>query len=198
MPGVGPDEALGLLVEGNARFAGGACAHPNTDLGHVLASSTRDQRPFAAVLTCADSRVPVERVFDRGFGDLFVVRVAGNVCGVQAAGSLEFAVTALRCPVVVVLGHTRCGAVSAACSEQRQSEAVERLLKPVREAARWAKGEGAEGPLEGRVIRANVRRSIWDLQCYSPLVAEEKAEGRVRVVAAVYDLATGRVEWLDA
>lgn len=194
----GPDEALSLLVEGNQRFASGACEHPNTDLAHVTRMSTQNQRPFAAVLTCADSRVPVERVFDRGVGDLFVVRVAGNVCGVQAAGSLEFAATALGCPLLVVLGHTRCGAVEAACSEARQSDAVERLLKPIRDTAKWARSEGGQGSLEDRVIRANVRRSIWDLQCFSPLVGEQRGHGRVRVVPAVYDLATGVVEWLDA
>lgn len=191
-------EALALLVEGNRRFAGGRCEHPNTDLEHVTRMSTENQRPFAAVLTCADSRVPVERVFDRGVGDLFVVRVAGNVCGVSAGASLEFAVTALGCRLVVVLGHSQCGAVTAACAPERQSDAVERLLTPIRETARRVRDRAGEDALVERVIRENVTRSIRDFERTSRTVSERRRDGRLVVVPAVYDLATGVVEWLDA
>ena len=190
---IGPKDSLRMLVEGNRRFASGACEHPNTDLEHVTRMSTRDQRPFAAVLTCADSRVPVERVFDRGVGDLFVVRVAGNVCETTVAASLEFAVTALACKLVVILGHTRCGAVSAACSGECQSGPVEQLLGPIRETAREMEGEVTED----RVIRANVRRSIKDLVATSEAVDLKARDGTVLIAPAVYDLARGTVDWLD-
>lgn len=193
-----PDEALGLLIEGNMRFAQGECEHPNTDLAHVTRMSTENQRPFAAVLTCADSRVPVERVFDRGVGDLFVVRVAGNVCGIQATASLEFAVTALACPLIVILGHTRCGAVAAACSHERQSDAVERLLGPIRETARDERRREDDEPLEDRVVRANVLRSIRDFEGGSPVGARLLGEKRLVITPAVYDLATGVVNWIGA
>jgi len=193
----GPGEALRLLIEGNMRFARGECEHPNTDLAHVTRMSTANQRPFAAVLTCADSRVPVERVFDRGVGDLFVVRVAGNVCGASVAASLEFAVTALGCPLIVVLGHTRCGAVAAACAHERQSDAVERLLGPIRETARDEGRRGGGEALEDRVIRANVLRSIGDFTSASPVGARLVGDGRLVITPAVYDLASGVVCWLD-
>lgn len=190
-----PEEALKVLVAGNRRFAAGACVHPHMDLERVIRLSTSGQRPFAAVLACSDSRVPVEVVFDCGVGDLFVVREAGNVCGTLAAASLEFAVTILSCKLVVLMGHTRCGAVQAACSAQRQSDTVEELLRPIREMAR----DGAEGPdRESAVTHANVLRSVRDLQRSSPAVAEARRAGRVVIAPAVYDLSTGVVEWMDA
>ncbi len=194
-----PGGALDLLIEGNMRFAGGECEHPNTDTDHVTRMSMENQRPFAAVLTCADSRVPVERVFDRGVGDLFVVRVAGNVCDVAAAASLEFAATALDCPLIVVMGHTQCGAVAAACSPERHSDVLEILLDPIRHVASEQREGGADGDgdLIGRVLKANVRRSMDDLVKESPVIARLNREGSLAIVPAVYDLATGVVCWLE-
>ena len=199
MDAPGPDEALDLLIEGNMRFAAGECEHPHTDPDHVTRMSAAAQRPLAAVLACADSRVPVERVFDRGVGDLFVVRVAGNICDVACAASLEYAATALACPLVVVLGHTHCSAVAAACADEHRSDAVEILLEPIRQTARLERANGGEAlPIEDRVVRANVLRSIADLDRASPVVARLRREGSLVVAPAVYDLATGVVGWLEA
>ncbi len=195
----GPREALDLLIDGNMRFASGECEHPNTDTDHVTRMSIENQRPFAAVLTCADSRVPVERVFDRGVGDLFVVRVAGNVCEIAEAASLEFAATALGCPLIVVMGHTQCGAVAAACSHERHSDVLEILLDPIRRVAREQEESGDQGePLVDRVLRANVHRSMGDLVQESPVIARLQREGALAIVPAIYDLATGVVCWLEA
>ncbi|GJM18438.1 MAG: carbonic anhydrase [Phycisphaeraceae bacterium] len=196
-PNASAEETLRLLVEGNRRFASGACRHPNTDLARVIELSTSGQKPFAAVIACSDSRVPVERVFDRGVGDLFVVREAGNVCGTLAAASLEFAVTVLGCGVIVVMGHTGCGAVQAACSADRQSDTVEALLHPIRETARSERDKPGEGTLEERVTSANVMRSAWDLERASPAVADARRAGTLVIAPAVYDLSTGVVEWLE-
>ncbi len=196
-PPTSVDEAFRYLVEGNERFVNGSCRHPNTDLRRVIELSTSGQKPFAAVLACSDSRVPVERVFDRGVGDLFVVREAGNVCGTLAAASLEFAVTVLGCGVVVVMGHTGCGAVQAGCSPEKCTDTVETLLAPIRETARSERDKASDESLESRVIHANVTRSIADLLRASPAVEQARREGRVVIAPAVYDLATGRVEWME-
>jgi carbonic anhydrase len=111
---VSADEAIRLLTAGNDRFVAGKPQRPNSDLDRARSTAKNGQAPFAAVLACADSRVPVETVFDRGIGDLFVVRVAGNVADPGTLGSIEYAAEHLGTPVVVVLGHTQCGAVTAA------------------------------------------------------------------------------------
>ncbi|MEQ8769108.1 MAG: carbonic anhydrase [Phycisphaerales bacterium] len=192
-----PADALDVLIEGNRRFAAGVSIHPHTDAQRILQQSKSIQRPFAAVLACSDARVPVELVFDCGVGDLFVVREAGNVCGTLTAASLEYAVDVLRCQLIVVMGHSGCGAVRAACAPEPCSDTVEALLRPIREIAQSERDPPGEGPIEDRVVRANVLRSIVDLQRGSPGIARASREGRVVLAPAVYDLETGIVAWAD-
>ncbi len=191
-----PADALDVLIEGNRRFASGASMHPHADPAWVAAQGAREQHPFAAVLACSDARVPVEVIFDCGVGDLFVVREAGNVCGTLAAASLEYAVDVLHCQLIVVMGHSLCGAIAAACDDERRSDTLEALLHPIRETARSERGKPDERAFEERVIDANVRRSAWDLERASPAVCRAREDGRVAIVGGVYDLATGTVRWL--
>jgi len=206
-----PDEALTRLREGNARFAagkGGSEAAKLRDLSRVHATGTEGQRPFAAVLTCADSRLPPEVVFDQGIGNLFVVRVAGNVTDTMGLASLEYGVDHLGVPLIVVLGHTRCGAVDAAVASATHSARpddhhapgdhgnLEALVHAIEPAVRVAQHEGGQ-PLLDAAIRANVRQSIAQLSSRSQVLAREIGAGDIRVVGAIYNVETGAIEWMD-
>lgn len=206
-----PDEALTRLREGNARFAagkGGAEAAKLRDLARVHATGTEGQRPFAAILTCADSRLPPEVVFDQGIGNLFVVRVAGNVTDTMGLASLEYGVDHLGVPLIVVLGHTRCGAVDAAVSSATHAAKpddhhapgehgnLEALVHAIEPAVKVAEREGGQ-PLLDAAIRANVRQSMAQLSSRSPVLAREIGAGDIRVVGAIYNVETGAIEWLD-
>ncbi len=131
---INADEALHLLLAGNERFAAGKPEHPHTDLSRVESTAKNGQAPFAAVLSCADSRVPVETVFDRGVGDLFVVRVAGNVADSGTLASVEYAAEHLHTPLVVVMGHTQCGAVKAAVDNAQLDGSLPALIDLIRPA----------------------------------------------------------------
>jgi len=191
-----PDEALGMLKEGAERFATGRAEHPNSGPDRIEATRA-GQRPIAAVLACADSRGPVERVLDRGVGDLFVVRVAGAVVRTGQAASLELAVDALGVPLIVVMGHTNCAAVGAAASGKPLSPLLGVTLAPVHTAVDHARRAGHEGEaLLLAATRENVFVSIADLLRVSAPIREAADERRLRLEGAVYDVGTGRVEWL--
>lgn len=198
---VNPAEALQHLREGNERFSSGTSIRPNATLDRVRETSV-SQQPFAAVLACSDSRVPVETVFDQGVGDLFVIRVAGNVSGVHECASVEFAVEVLRTPLVVVLGHTRCGAVEAVISGSKLKGLIANLTEPIRTAWAEARADGfGKGPIDdatrSEVIRRNVEGSISGLLASSSATARAAESGKVKVIGAIYDIETGRVNWLD-
>jgi carbonic anhydrase len=195
-----PDEALKLLVEGNASFAEGkgsfSCRTPSD-----FASLAAAQYPFAVIVACADSRVGPEIMFDRGLGDLFVVRVAGNVvagASPSVKGSIEYAVAELGAPLIVVLGHSNCGAVKAAIQhiDQRDSlpGAIGGLVELIKPAVQQVRGETGDALLAG-ATRANVQRGVARLRTLEPIVARSVKSGKVKVVGGVYDLATGRVTW---
>lgn len=194
-------EALATLRAGNARFTQGVrCVD-------ALASSARvgelaaGQSPFAVILCCSDSRVPAEIVFDCGLGDLFVVRVAGNICAPSLVGSVEFAVAKFGTELVVVMGHTRCGAVTAAIDAMKNGasaisanlhDIVERINPAIRELS------NLEGDaLMHAAVRANVRHSADHLRHGSRILEERIAEGKVSVVGAEYALETGSVDFFD-
>ena len=187
-----PAQALALLREGNHRFVDGLAEHPNQDAAR-RASLTPAQHPFAVLFGCSDSRLAAEIIFDRGLGDLFVVRTAGHVAGPEVLGSIEYGVSVLGCPLVVVLGHDACGAVAAALSavdhgtEQRGyvGDVVERVTPSVL-AARAA---GLTDPDD--VVDLHIRRTVDQLQERSRLLAERVADGRVAVVGLSYRLADG-------
>lgn len=194
-----PDEALALLKEGNRLFLEDATYQPPMDRLHRLHLAVA-QRPFAAYLSCSNSRVPPELLFERGLGELFIVRNAGNILCSSALGSLEFAVTHLQVPLIVVMGHEECGALGAAVSvarEQRQfsgnvSKVLQSLLPAVLDTDPWAENLVNEAAL------CNVRRVVRELQQEaSPALLDPQISGKLRVVGAFYQLDTGRVNFLD-
>lgn len=201
-----PDEVIAMLKDGNERFATGQALHENTDAQRLAQAGSENQRDhaFATVLSCSDSRVPVERIFDAGFIDLFVVRVAGNVVRTNEAGSIEYGLAHVHTPVLVVMGHTQCGAVAAVADVvQGHSHAFERnippLVAPIVPAAKRAMA--AHPDASGRAvvpfaIEENVWQSITDLFMQSPATRMKVRSGKVKVVGAVYDVGTGRVDWL--
>ncbi len=186
-----PDAAFEALMAGNRRFTSGRAEAPHRKLArvHELASG---QTPFAAILGCADSRVPAELVFDQGFGDLFVVRVAGNIATPEGIGSLEFGTLVLGARVLLVLGHTSCGAVKAAIEAAPVPGQISSLFQHMVPAiAPGTKDVDATGA-------ANVRLQTRVLLDGSPVIAGLVRDGKLRVAGAVYDLATGVVQPLPA
>lgn len=193
MPDTSWQNALARLRNGNARYQAFRQSHPRLD-PEWRAELAAGQNPFAAVLGCADSRVPPELIFDQGLGDLFVVRVAGNVLDETVLGSLEFAVNRLEVPLVLVLGHEACGAVTAALGDSPPPGALGRLVARVSPALEGLAlpGDGAEQV--DVAARANARHVAAALRRALPAVA---ATGHTRVLSAFYRLADGAVEFLE-
>jgi carbonic anhydrase len=188
---VHPDQALERLIDGNARFAAGAAEGPNRDPDHRR-SLVAGQEPWAMVVSCADSRVPPELLFDVGLGELFVVRVAGNLAMPAVLGSVELAVAELGCRLLVVLGHEGCGAVQAAMAGPEVHDgAVRELANRVAESFGEVEPAAAD-PVAERVY-ANVRRQVALFQSSSPSLSAKVAAGELRIVGAVYGLASGHV-----
>lgn len=185
-PPATPGEALERLYRGNERFATGKVRAPHRSLDRVR-DVAPSQSPFAAFLGCADSRVPIEIVFDQGFGDVFVTRVAGNVVDPAIIGSLEFGTVVLGAKVVYVLGHTACGAVSATMKGDAVPGQISTLYQHLRPAVRASGGD------LNRAIIENVRNQAALLAESSPVLAGLIRDGRLKVAGGVYDLATGRV-----
>ena len=193
------DHAIGALREGNERFASGAMQNPRRDRERRLATS-RGQKPIATVLACSDSRVPVERLFDQGIGDLFVVRFAGNVADTDQIASIEYATGHLETPVLVVLGHTACGAVTAVANGAELHGSLPGLVDNIRPAVARAReaNPGLSGnPLLAAAIRANVQQAMSDVLKRSAAVRRRVEEGTLKIVGGVYNLASGKVEWLS-
>ena len=184
-----PQEALDRLLEGNRRFVSGAVDGPRRDLDRVRELSG-GQEPYAAILGCADSRVPPEILFDEGFGDLFTVRVAGNVATPEEIASLEYAVGVLGSQLVVVLGHSSCGAVSAAVDGGAVPGQISSLFQHITPSV-------PEGATVQEAVEANARHQARVLRTSSPVIREAVAAGSVRVQPAVYSLEDGRVRLLE-
>ena len=181
-----PTEALEALYRGNARFAGGNITAPHRNMQR-LKEVAAGQQPFAAFLGCADSRVPVEIVFDQGFGDVFVTRIAGNVADPAIIGSLEFGVEVLGAQVLFVLGHSKCGAVSATLKGDAVPGQISTLYQHIRRAAKESNGN------LDVAIRRNVELQAEILSEASPVLAKRIADGRLLVAGGVYELETGKV-----
>jgi len=190
--GVPADEALQRLKDGNARYVAGHLSHPDesTDRRTEL---TQGQHPFAVIVGCSDSRVPPEIIFDQGLGDLFVIRAAGNVVDSIGIGSVEYAVEHLGVHLVIVLGHEKCGAVTAAVKATREAH-ITSIVKAIEPAVAQVKGK--PGDEVHNCVAANARRVAWILRNAQPLLAAKAAKGEVKVLAADYDLSTGAVELL--
>ncbi|MDE3158057.1 MAG: carbonic anhydrase [Acidobacteriota bacterium] len=187
-----PADALKLLLEGNQRFAEGKPVRPNQDTARRVALAG-GQQPFAAILSCSDSRIPPEIIFDRGLGGLFIVRNAGNVAGPLAVESLHFATAHLGTRLVLVLGHTKCGAVAATLSGQ--TEDIPETAKEIEPAV--AKSKSMSGDALDNAILENVRLTVQKLSTLTPLAEMVKA-GDIQIVGAVYHLDSGRVIMLDS
>lgn len=197
-PAPAPDEVLRLMLEGNKRFATGASTHPRrtpADFRPLAAG----QSPIACVISCADSRVTPEILFDLGIGELFVVRVAGNYvngAGTSVKGSVEYAVAELGVSLIMILGHSQCGAVKAAIQHIHDKDALPgaindlvNAIKPAVLASEHMPGD----PLEN-AIRANVQRGVDRLDDLQPIILPAVKGGKVKIVGGVYDLATGKVQ----
>jgi carbonic anhydrase len=187
-----PDEALQLLIDGNQRFVNAMREKPNQTWTRI-AQVAPSQAPFAAVLGCADSRVPVEIVFDRGFGDIFVCRVAGNVATPEEIGSLEFGTLILKAKVLLVMAHERCGAVKAAIEGGVLPGHINSLtdaIQPAVESSKNLPGDKVEN-----ACKANARLQANRLKA-SPVINQLIQEGKLKIVPCYYDLDTGAVEIL--
>jgi carbonic anhydrase len=193
------DEALARLEAGNLRFVRGEARFPTVQK-EVLAELTRGQQPYATILGCSDSRVPPELVFDAGFGELFVIRVAGNVLGPSIMGTLQYASLHLRTPLFVVLGHEGCGAVNAAIASRfdgsQQAGRIEILLEQIIPALDGLDPQAPPAELLSAGVEANVRRVVREL-LETPEAKARMADSGMRLVGAVYELETGSVRFLD-
>jgi carbonic anhydrase len=187
---------LTLLKEGNLRFAEGQPFHPHLEATRRADLATHGQEPMATVLACSDSRDPVELIFDRGIGDLFVVRVAGNVAGLSELATIEYGVTHLGTTVLIVMGHSKCGAVTAAVQGGELHGHLPSLISLIKPATEKAKTQVAEEELVSRSIELNVWQQVENLFARSALIREAAAAGRVQIVGALYDIASGKVQWL--
>lgn len=187
---------LTLLKEGNLRFTDGKPLHPNLEAARRTELAAAGQEPMATILACSDSRDPVELIFDRGVGDLFVVRVAGNVAGLSELATIEYGVTHLGTPVLIVMGHSKCGAVTAAVKGAELHGHLPSLISLIKPAAEKAKTSGTEEDVVPRAIELNVWQQVENVLARSALIREHLAAGKVQIVGAVYDIASGKVQWL--
>jgi carbonic anhydrase len=190
-----PDQALQRLKDGNARFAANK-TKPRSWTAKVVATAS-GQYPFAAVLGCMDSRAPIEVVFDQGIGDVFGIRIAGNVVNEDELGSLEYAVKVVGVKLVVVLGHTSCGAVKGAIDDVKLGNLTQ-LLAKIRPAVPAAHcSDSKDAACVDKVAVENVRKSMRELRERSPDLAAAIDAGTIKVVGAMYDVATGKVTFFD-
>lgn len=193
------DQVLQRLKDGNARFVSGHARFPTVQK-EVLAELAKEQQPYATILGCSDSRVPPELVFDAGFGELFVIRVAGNVLGTSVFGSLQYAGEHLRTPLFIVLGHSGCGAVKAAIGAKFHHEShrsrIALMLENILPALDGLDSTLPEVSLLNAAVEANVRSTLQQLH-ESPEGRARAEEGVMKLVGAVYDMASGMVRFLE-
>ncbi len=193
------DSVLKMLEEGNDRWVSDKTQNPNDEPTRRQLLADQGQHPVATIITCSDSRLPVERIFDRGVGELFVVRVAGNVAGESETGTIEYGVEHLKTPVLIVMGHTKCGAVAAAAGNAELHGALAKLVAHVNPAVdRARKGNpGVDAKdLPALAVRENVWQTIFDLIKESDEVRAAVKNGSLKVVGAVCDISTGKVNWM--
>lgn len=194
-----PEQALKTLMDGNERFTKNLKI--NRDLLTQVEQTQGGQQPFAAILGCMDSRAPAEVIFDQGIGDIFSIRVAGNVISTDVLGSLEFAVCAVGVKLIMVLGHTNCGAIKGACDDFKLGNLTSLLnkIKPAIAAEDTIRSErnGSNKEFVNRVCGHNVQHSIEVMLEQSELLREALSRGDIKVVPAMYDLSNGAVTLLE-
>lgn len=195
-----PKQVLQNLMEGNQRYVSGTITEPN--ISERIEASTRKQYPQAVILSCLDSRVPVEKVFDQSIGDIFVGRNAGNVDNVDQLGSMEFATKVAGAKLVMVLGHESCGAVKGACDHVELGNLTE-LLKKIKPAMEAVKGftpeerNSTNPKFVAAVVDANVRQTVQDIREQSSILAEMEEKGDIMIIGALYSLQDGSVRILE-
>jgi len=187
-----PKAAHQILVEGNKRFVQNLKVQRN--LQNQVLETSKGQYPFAVILSCIDSRVPAELVFDQGIGDIFSVRVAGNIVNEDVLGSMEYACKVAGSKIVVVMGHSKCGAVTAACQNVELGNITSLLnkIKPAVDLIRDGKEEMDVNSIEAVAVE-NVKLSIERIRKESPILSEMEKEGQIEIVGALYDVSNGLV-----
>lgn len=189
------DQALQLLKEGNKRFMNGHSIRPNQDINRIK-EVAEAQYPFATIVGCSDSRVPNEIIFDQGVGDLFIVRTAGQVSTYASWGSIEFAEEILGTKLIVVLGHTKCGAVNAAVNLPEVPGHIVTLINAIKPAVEKARDKHPHDLLDAS-IRENIKVQVDQLRTLEPVLAKRVREGSVKIIGALYHLESGEVEFLN-
>ncbi|PRY89726.1 carbonic anhydrase [Mongoliibacter ruber] len=195
------ENLLEALLKGNERFSGDHPLHPDQTLDRLRDLSV-GQHPVAAIVSCSDSRVPPELVFDQGLGDLFVIRNAGNIVGDYEIGSLEYAIEHLEVPLVIILGHTKCGAIGAYVDHDHDhshhySEYIQKIIDFI-DAEEEEKAIPRDAPdFYERAIEANVLHGIHELKLKVPSVNELIASKKLKVIGAIYDVETGKVRLVE-
>jgi carbonic anhydrase len=199
--GLTADEALERLRDGNQRFRANRTTIRETSTPSIRETLATGQKPFAIILSCSDSRVPPEIIFDRGLGEIFVVRVAGNIPDPVILGSIEYAAEHFSCPLIMVLGHKRCGAVSAAVESKGHPHgnigAIIKTITPAVKQARKDAGDLSKSDLVEAAIDNNIKLVAKSLTRQSPVIRSLVDAGRVKVVIAKYDLDDGTVRLLE-
>lgn len=185
------DRAWEILKAGNQRYVAQKVSHPNQTEQRMTELAT-GQHPFAIILGCADSRVPPEIIFDRGLGDLFVIRVAGNIVDDAIAGSIEYAAEELKVPLLVVLGHERCGAVTAAVKGGEVAGHISTLVNAIKPAVRSVKG--LPGDIVENSVKANIKIVVSKLKSTQPIVSQLVKSNKLKIVGGRYDLDSGKVD----
>jgi carbonic anhydrase len=189
------DQALLLLQAGNKRFVAQKRIFPDQSLER-RAEVAGGQHPFAIILGCSDSRVPPEIIFDQGIGDLFVIRVAGNIIDDMVMGSMEYAVEHLSVPLILVLGHQRCGAVEAAVKGGEAPGHVNSLVEAIKPAVEQAKN--LAGDFLDNAVRTHMERMVAQLKSAEPILTEGAKRGELKIIGGYYHLESGRVEFLPS
>ncbi len=187
------DRILQVLSEGNSRYVSSKPTHPNQDANRIKEVS-KGQHPIAVIVGCSDSRIPPEIIFDQGLGDLFVIRVAGNILDDIGMGSIEYAVDHLGVTVVVVLGHGKCGAVGATVQGGEAHGHIGSIVRAITPALEKAKN--LEGDLTDNTIRANVKLVVEQIASSKPILLPMVDGGKVKILGAYYDIESGRVDFI--
>lgn len=196
-------ESLDKLKAGNQRFVNGTTAYDISSINAQRVSAVKSQEPFAVILGCSDSRVPVEHVFDQGLGDLFVIRVAGNVVAPSQIGSVEFAVAMFGTPLVVVMGHSNCGAIHASLDAMKSPDKpsslnIQAIVKRIQPAIEpLVEKAGLEQVKIADAVKSNVEKSVSQLRHGSEILEAKIAEQSLNIIGAYYDLESGVVEFYD-
>ncbi len=189
-------DPISFLMAGNKRYMAGKPQHPDQTIEKIK-ELNNGQKPFAVVVACSDSRVSPELVFDQGLGDLFVIRTAGNVIGDLELGSIEYAVEHLESTVIIVMGHEKCGAITAFCEHKHENNHIENILKYIENEEEEKALNQRDGHFIENAIKANVLHGVNVLTNSHPIVNEYIKQGKVKVYGAVYQLSDGKVKFIN-